>query len=402
VSHDHPVVTIPSSMPIGHRVPTIEAPAPFQVEIGEAEIADLRERLARTRWPDAETVDDWSQGLPLTYARDLCAYWEREYEMDRVARRLNAVPQFTNRDRRPRGSTSSTCARRIPRRCHWSHPWLAGLCARVPRPARAPDRPGRPRGEREDAFHVVVPSLPGYGFGGKPTATGWGVERIADTWAELMRRLGYERYVAQGGRLGRPVSIALAGRDPYHVAGLSLNYPLPPRRGAEEPTAEERADLEDLKRFRSEGMGYSTQQSTRPQTVAYGLTDSPAAQCAWIVEKFRRLVGLRRPPGELLLPGQLARQRDGLLAECDCGLLGAPLLESFGTAFAAVEEIATPTAYVAYPREIIRLSARLARTRFTDLRYYNRVERGGHFAALEVPETFLAEVRAGVRTLGVR
>jgi pimeloyl-ACP methyl ester carboxylesterase len=365
-------------------------------------VADLRERLARTRWPDAETVDDWSQGLPLAYARDLCAYWEREYEMDRVARRLNAVPQFTTEID---GLQVHFIHLRSPHPeavpLVLTHGWPGSVLEFVDLLGPLTD-PVAHGGEREDAFHVVVPSLPGYGFGGKPTATGWGVERIADTWAELMRRLGYERYVAQGGDWGAPVSIALAGRDPDHVAGLSLNYPLPPRRGAEGPTDEERADLEDLKRFRTEGMGYSTQQSTRPQTVAYGLTDSPAAQCAWIVEKFAAWSDCDGHP-------ENSFSRDSLLDNVMVYWLNATAAssarlywESFGTAFAAVEEIATPTAYVAYPREIIRLSERLARTRFTDLRYYNRVERGGHFAALEVPEIFLAEVRAGVRALGVR
>jgi len=322
--------------------------------------------------------------------------------MDRVARRLNAVPQFTTeiddlevhfihlRSAHPEA---------VP--LVLTHGWPGSVLEFLDLLGPLTD-PAAHGSEREDAFHVVVPSLPGYGFGGKPTATGWGVERIADTWAELMRRLGYERYVAQGGDWGAPVSIALAGRDPGHVVGLSLNYPLPPRRGTEDPTAEERADLEDLKRFRSEGMGYSTQQSTRPQTVAYGLTDSPAAQCAWIVEKFAAWSDCDGHP-------ENSFSRDELLDNVMVYWLNATAAssarlywESFGSAFAAVEEIATPTAYVAYPREIIRLSERLARTRFSDLRYYNRVERGGHFAALEVPEIFLTEVRAGVRALGVR
>jgi pimeloyl-ACP methyl ester carboxylesterase len=184
--------------------------------------------------------------------------------------------------------------------------------------------------------------------------------------------------VAQGGDWGAPVSIALASAIPSTSPG-SRSPTRSPRPGTPEPTAEERADLDDLKHFRAEEMGYSTQQATRPQTVAYGLTDSPAAQCAWIVEKF--------------CAGSL---------NATAGSSARLYWESFGSAFAAVGEIATPTAYVAYRREIFRLPERLARTRFTDLRSYKRVERGGHFAALEVPDIFLAEVRAGVRALGVR
>jgi epoxide hydrolase len=322
--------------------------------------------------------------------------------MDRVATRLNALPQFT-------AEIDGLAVHFIHLRSPHpeavplvlTHGWPGSVLEFVPLlgPLTDPEAHG---GERADAFHVVVPSLPGYGFGAKPTEAGWGVERIADAWAELMARLGYERYVAQGGDWGAPVSMALARRDPDHVAGLSLNYPLPPLRSADEPTEEERADLDHLKRFRVEEMGYSTEQATKPQTVAYGLTDSPAAQCTWIVEKFRAWSDCDGHP-------ENSFGRDELLDNVMVYWLNATAAssarlywESFGTAFAAVEEIATPTAYVAYPREIFRLSERLARTRFTDLRYYARPERGGHFAALEVPETFLAEVRAGVRALGVR
>jgi epoxide hydrolase len=322
--------------------------------------------------------------------------------MDRVARRLNAVPQFTTAIdgleihfihlRSPESDAVPLLL---------THGWPGSVLEFLDLLAPLSD-PAAHGGEAADAFHVIVPSLPGYGFGGKPTEPGWGVERIADAWAELMRRLGYERCVAQGGDWGSAVSIALARRHPEQVAGLSLNYPLQPRRGAADPTPEERADLADLKRFRDEGMGYSTQQATRPQTVAYGLSDSPAAQCAWIVEKFTAWSDCDGHPEnsfsrDELLDNVMVYWLNGTAAS------SARLYwESFGSAFAAVEEIATPTAYVAYPREIIRLSERLARTRFSDLRYYERTERGGHFAALEVPEIFLAQVRAGVRALDVR
>jgi epoxide hydrolase len=372
------------------------------VEIGERQVADLRERLARTRWPDPEPVADWSQGLPLAYARELCAYWEREYEMDRVERRLDAVPQFTTEID---GLEIHFIHLRSPRPeavpLVLTHGWPGSVLEFVDLlgPLTDPEAHG---GEPGDAFHVVVPSLPGYGFGAKPSEPGWGVERIADAWAELMRRLGYDRYVAQGGDWGAPVSIGLAQRDPDHLAGLSLNYPLPPRHGAEDPTEAERADLADLRAFRAQGMGYSAQQSTRPQTLAYGLTDSPAAQCAWIVEKFTAWSDCDGQP-------ENSFSRDELLDNVMVYWLNATAAssarlywESFGTAFTVTDEVAVPTAYVVYPREIIRLSERLARTRFTDLRYYNRVDRGGHFAALEVPDIFLAELRPGVRTFGVR
>jgi epoxide hydrolase len=322
--------------------------------------------------------------------------------MDRVARRLNALPQFTATiDGLEVHFIHARSAHPEAVPLILTHGWPGSVLEFVDLigPLTEPEAHG---GEPGDAFNVVIPSLPGYGFGGKPTAPGWGVDRIADAWAELMDGLGYERYVAQGGDWGSPVSIALAARHPDHVAGLSLNYTLPPLRGAEDPTAEERADLADLKRFRAEEMGYSTEQTTRPQTVSYGLTDSPAAQCAWIVEKFNAWSDCDGHPEnsfsrDRLLDNVMVYWLNGTAAS------SARLYwESFGSAFAGLEEIATPTAYVAYPREIVRLSERLARTRFTDLRYYARAERGGHFAALEVPDLFLAELRAGVRALDLR
>jgi epoxide hydrolase len=377
-------------------------PQPFTVEIDDGAIEDLRERLARTRWPDAETVGDWSQGLPLGYARELCTYWERDYDMGRVARRLNALPQFTAEIdglgvhfihlRSPEDDAMPLVL---------THGWPGSVLEFVDLVAPL-THPVAHGGEAADAFHVVIPALPGYGFGDKPTEPGWGVERIADTWAALMAGLGYERYVAQGGDWGAPVSIGLAVRDPEHCVGLSLNYPLPPTKGAPEPTAEEAADLADLKRFRIEEMGYSTQQATRPQTLAYGLVDSPAAQAAWIVEKFQAWSDCDGHPENSFARDELLDNVMVYWLNATAGSSARLYWESFGTAFAGVEEIATPTAYVAYPREIIRLSERLARSRFTDLRRYSRPEHGGHFAALEVPETFLAELRAGVRALGVR
>jgi epoxide hydrolase len=322
--------------------------------------------------------------------------------MDRVARRLNALPQFT-------AAIDGLAVHFIHLRSPHpeavplvlTHGWPGSVLEFVDLlgPLTDPEAHG---GEPADAFHVVVPSLPGYGFGGKPTAPGWGVERIADAWAELMAGLGYERYIAQGGDWGSPVSIALALRHPEAVAGLSLNYPLPPLHGAADPSEEERADLAHLKYFRAEEMGYSTQQATRPQTVAYGLTDSPAAQCAWIVEKFRAWSDCDGHPENSFSRDELLDNVMVYWLNATAGSSARLYWESFGSAFAGAGEIATPTAYVAYPREIFRLSERLARTRFTDLRHYARPERGGHFAALEVPELFLRELRSGVRALGIR
>jgi len=373
---------------------------PFRVEIPQAQLDDLRERLGRTRWPEPETVGDWSQGIPLAYVQELCRYWAEDYDWRRAEARLNAVPQFrTELD----GLGIHFLHARSPHPgalpLLLTHGWPGSVVEflDVIGPLVAPPAHG---GDAGDAFHVVCPSLPGYGFSDKPSAPGWGDAHIAAAWAQLMARLGYDRYGAQGGDWGAIVTMRLAQLDAEHLAGIHLNM----ARAAPDAlmalgnlTEREQAALDALRHYRRWEAGYSTQQATRPQTLGYGLVDSPAAQCAWIVEKFWAWTDCDGHP-------ENAVARDVLLDNVMLYWLpatGASSARLYWESFRDQEfaPIAVPTGCAVFPREIFRLSERWARTRFSDLRRFRELDRGGHFAALEQPQVFVDEVRAFFRTV---
>lgn len=368
--------------------------APFVVEISEETLADLRERLARTRWPEPETVDDWSQGIPLAYVRELCEYWQTDYDLRRVEARLNALAQFrTEIDglgihflhvRSPQDDALPLLL---------THGWPGSVVEflDVIGPLVDPVAHG---GLARDAFHVVCPSLPGYGFSDKPSRPGWGTERIAAAWAELMARLGYERYGAHGGDWGSIITMMLALGEPAHLAGIHLTMPVAPARefqGLGELTATEQAAMADYVEHRRSGTGYSKQQSTRPQTLGYGLVDSPAAQCAWVVEKFRDWTDCDGHPENVIA-------RDVLLDNVMLYWLpatGASSARLYWESFGATDlpTIDVPAGCSIFPRELFRLPRRVAERRFSDLRDWHELERGGHFAALEQPTVLVDELR---------
>ncbi|UGS35116.1 epoxide hydrolase family protein [Capillimicrobium parvum] len=373
---------------------------PFRVDIPDAQLDDLRERLARTRWPEPETVDDWSQGIPLGYVQELCAYWRDAYDWRRAEARLNAVPQFrTEID----GLGVHLLHARSPHAgalpLLMTHGWPGSVVEFLDVIGPLVDPPAH-GGDAADAFHVVAPSLPGYGFSDKPTRTGWGEEHIAAAWAQLMARLGYDRYGAQGGDWGAIVTMALAQVDAGHLAGIHLNMPRADPsalRALGELTDREQAALDALAHYRRVEAGYSIQQATRPQTLGYGLVDSPAAQCAWIVEKFFTWTDCDGHP-------ENAVARDVLLDNVMLYWLpaaGASSARLYWESFRNREfpPIDVPTGCSIFPKEIFRLSERWARTRFRDLRHFRELDRGGHFAALEQPAVFVDEVRAFFRTV---
>ena len=259
---------------------------PFTIAVDEAALDDLRDRLRRTRWPEPETVADWSQGVPLAYLRELCGYWSARYDWRAAEARLNRIPQFTAtidglrvhflHVRSPHPGATPLIM---------THGW-PGSFLEFERTLSPLTDPALYGGNPADAFHVVVPSLPGYGFSGKPARPSWDVHRIARAWAELMTRLGYDRFLAQGSDWGTSVSTSLALRHPGRLLGVHLVPPLaPPDRGAADLTDAEPAALADLDERTRSGSGYSAEQGTRPQTIGYSLTDSPAGLCAWIAEK---------------------------------------------------------------------------------------------------------------------
>jgi pimeloyl-ACP methyl ester carboxylesterase len=369
---------------------------PFKLDIPEADLTDLRDRLARTRWPEREPVDDWSQGIPLDYVQALCRYWADSYDWRKTETRLNAFPQFrTQIDdlgihflhvRSPEPDALPIVM---------THGWPGSIIEfhKVIGPLTDPVAHG---GNAADAMHIVCPSLPGYGFSDKPTRTGWGVEHIADVWAELMARLGYTRYGGQGGDWGASVTTNLALRDPTHVAGIHVNMPsFLPDRTATDLTEQELAALASLEHYRKWDSGYSTQQSTRPQTVGYGLVDSPAAQCAWIVEKFWSWTDCDGHPENVLTRDELL---DNVMLYWlpATGASSARLYwESFRTG--SRDRVTVPTGVSIFPKEIFRPSRRWAEGRYADIQYWNELDKGGHFAAFEQPELFVNEIRSFFR-----
>jgi pimeloyl-ACP methyl ester carboxylesterase len=379
---------------------------PFRVDIADSELADLRRRLRQTRWPEAETVDDWSQGVPLAYLRQLCGYWAEEYDWRATEARLNALPQFrTEIDglgihflhvRSPHPHPQA-----LP--LVMTHGWPGSILEfeKVIGPLTDPAAHG---GDPADAFHLVCPSPPGYGFSDKPARPGWGVPQIAAAWARLMARLGYQRYGAQGGDWGTSISTSLGQQDPEHVVGIHLNPPIaaPDPATFDDLTEAEQAALADLARAQEHESGYSAEQATKPQTVGYSLVDSPAGLCAWIVEKLRSWTDCDGDPGRVFTRDELL---DAVMLYWLPGT-GASSARLYWESFAQVAEwfsqstvdtVPVPTGCSIFPKEIPRPSRRWAHRRYPDIRWWNELDAGGHFAAFEQPELFVAEVRSFFR-----
>jgi pimeloyl-ACP methyl ester carboxylesterase len=371
---------------------------PFLVDVPEAALADLRERLRRARWPEPETVTDWSQGTPLGYVRELCQYWLMEYDWAAAQARLNRFPQFLTRIdgldihfvhvRSPHADATPLVM---------THGWPGSVVEfrKVIEPLTDPVAFG---GSAADAFHLVCPTLPGYGFSGKPAQPGWGVERIADAWDQLMGRLGYPRYGAQGGDWGSLVTAALGRRHPGRVLGAHLNFVVafPDPGTISDLTEREQAALAAGGRHRAQGAGYAAIQSTRPQSVGYGLVDSPAALCAWIVEKFQAWSDCDGDPGTVFTREELL---DNIMLYWLTGS-GASAARLYWESYArrGSAPVPVPAGVSIFPKEIYFPSRRWAEPLFTDLRYWNELDKGGHFAALEQPAVFVDEVRAAFRS----
>ena len=370
---------------------------PFRIDIDESQLIDLRARLRRTRWPERETVGDWSQGVPLAYLRELCRYWADDYDWRAAESRLNSLPQFrTEID----GlgihfvHVPSTKPDALP--LILTHGWPGSIVEFT-----------RVIGPLSETFHVVCPSLPGYGFSDKPSAPGWGVERIARAWAQLMARLGYRRYGAAGSDWGTSVSTSIGQQDAAHVVGIHLIPPLAPPDPAtfDDLTEQERSALAALEHASQWDSGYSHEHGTRPQTIGYSLTDSPAGLCAWIVEKFWAWTDWH----EHL---ETAVSRDDLLDNLMLYWLpgtGASSARLYWESIGQVSDIITksvgetvdvPTGCSIFPKENQRPSRRWAERRFTDIRYWNEPDKGGHFAALEQPDIFITELRTFFGKLG--
>lgn len=371
---------------------TVSTSTAFDLTITDEQIEDLRRRLAATRWPEPETVDDWSQGIPLDYVRELAEYWATRYDMQRVADRLNAFPQsMTEVDGveihhlHVRSENPDAAAIIL------SHGWPGSVVEflNVIEPL-------------SQEFHLVIPSLPGYGWSDKPAGPGTGVERIAELWDGLMKQLGYNEYYAQGGDWGGIITTALGQQQPAGLLGIHVNFAIcNPEALATftEPTEEENAQLGLIPAYLQNEAGYSTEQSTKPQTIGYALADSPVGQLAWITEKFHAWTDNQGHPEDSV-------SRDEILDNVmvywltNTAASSARLYwESFAGAMQRFDDVGAPASYSAFPKDLFVFSERWTRTRYTDLRYYSAPARGGHFAALEEPELFVAELQSGIAAL---
>ncbi|MFF9150532.1 epoxide hydrolase family protein [Streptomyces sp. NPDC014861] len=366
---------------------------PFRVAVTDAQLADLDSRLARTRWPDRETVDDWSQGMPLGYAQELCASWKDAYDWRATEARLNRIPQYrTEID----GLGIHFLHARSPHPeavpLLLTHGWPGSVVEflDVIRPLTEPDDPA-------DAFHVVCPSLPGFGFSDRPASHGWTAERTATAWHTLMERLGYGRYAAHGVDWGSFITTIMGEQDRGALLGIHVAMPFarPPQ---EQVELDERdlAGLARMKAFKEQEGGYSVIQTTRPQTLGYGLTDSPAGQLAWMAEKYW---AWSDHDGDL----EKAIPRDRLLDAVSVAWFAGTAASSARIYWEsqnrmALGEVPVPAAVANYPKDG-RMPRPWIEGRFTDLRSWKEYDTGGHFPALEDPERLVTDLRDFFRDL---
>jgi pimeloyl-ACP methyl ester carboxylesterase len=390
---------------------------PFEVHVPEAALVDLRQRIAATRWPDKETVADPTQGVQLARLQELVGYWGSNYDWRKVEAKLNALPQFTTsidgvdihfihvRSRHPNALAVII-----------THGWPGSVIEQLKLIGPLAD-PTAHGGNPEDAFDIVLPSVPGYGFSGKPTAAGWDPDHIARAWAQLMQRLGYTRYVAQGGDWGSPISSAMARQSAAGLLGIHVNLPatVPPEvaaalGGAPLPPSlseKERAVVQALMTNAKNGnSAYFTMMTARPQTVGYAATDSPAGLAAWV------LVHPGFKDWEFGANPAQAPTKDEVLDNITLYWLtntaasAARLYWENGARGSVIvaaaqktDEIALPVAITVFPEDVYRAPETWARRAYRNLTYYHEVDKGGHFAAWEQPELFSAELRAAFKPL---
>jgi epoxide hydrolase len=378
---------------------------PFRIDMPQADLDDLRDRLARTRWPDELPDVGWAYGVPLGYLKGLAEYWRTSYDWRKHEATLNEYPQFTTMID---GANVHFLHVRSPEPdampLIMTHGWPGSIVEFLYIIGPLSD-PGAHGGDRADAFHLVIPSIPGFGFSGPTRDTGWATSRIAKAWAELMSRLGYERYGAQGGDWGAFISPELGRVDPGHVVGIHVNaatigfIPLGPLDPDERATLTdaEKARVERLNTFRTGMSGYLQIQATRPQTLAYGLTDSPVGQLAWIVEKFKEWTN-----SSAELPDD-AIDRDHLLTNVmlywltrTAGSSARLYYENMHTGSWGQQPSTTPTGVAVFAEDV---AIRRYGERGNNIVHWSEFDRGGHFAAMEAPDLLVGDVREFVRPL---
>jgi pimeloyl-ACP methyl ester carboxylesterase len=383
----------------------------FRVGIADAQIDDLRRRIAATRWPSKELVDDRSQGVQLATIQEVARYWAEDYDFGRIEARLNALPQFTTEidgveihflHVRSRHEDAMPLI--------MTHGWPGSVMELLDTvgPLTDPTAHGT---AAEDAFHLVVPSVPGYGFSSEPTEVGWGPGRVARAWADLMQRLGYTHYVAQGGDVGAVITDAMGRQPPEGLLGIHLNVLIAGLEDLPAESEQERAAHDALTTFLTDGFGYFSEQTTRPQTIGYALLDSPVALAAWMLDhdtdsyyKISRAFLDGEPAGNLT--------RDNIVDNITLywltgtGASAARWYREVGRAQAAAlasgqapPEVSAPVGFTTFPGEVWAAPRSWVEKVYPNLTYFNEVDRGGHFAAWEEPELFTTEVRAAFKSL---
>jgi pimeloyl-ACP methyl ester carboxylesterase len=400
---------LPTELDTGAEDSTIR---PFHIDIPEDELADLRRRIAATRWPRKELVADRSQGVQLGPLQELARYWAADYDWRDAEAKLNALPQFTTEIDGVEIHfihVRSQHENALP--LVMTHGWPGSVIELLEAIGPLTD-PTAHGGDAEDAFHLVLPSLPGYGFSGEPAELGWNVGRVARAWAELMYRLGYTRYVAQGGDVGAAVTDAMGRQAPEGLLGIHMNLLVTVLAGPQPAESEqERAAADQLATFRESGFGYFLEMATRPQTIGYALLDSPVALAAWLLDhdtdsyyKISRAFVDGEPVGNLT--------RESIVDNITLYWLtgtGASAARSYwedGQALAAAAasgqappEVSIPTGFTTFPGEIWRSPRSWVENSYPNVTHFNEVDRGGHFAAWEEPELFSEEVRAAFKSL---
>lgn len=372
---------------------------PFTVAIPDSEIDDLKLRLARTRWPDRETVTDWSQGVRRENAEALIGYWEREYDWRRFESELNRFPQFLTRidgvdihfihvrSRNPKAMPLIL-----------THGWPGSIVEflKLIGPLTDPVAFG---GDAEDSFDVVVPSLPGFGFSGKPTETGWNVTRIATVWVELMRRLGYEKWAAHGGDWGSVVTTVLGAMRPDGLLGIHLNSPYAfPEQIPETLSPEERRAVDGLALYAGELGGANHLQGTKPETIGIALADSPAGQAAWIYDKFQSKTDNHGLAEDTLTTDEILDAISTYWFTNSAASSARIYWENKGSSMAG-PKLSLPVAVTVFPADIPRLPRSWIDDTYRELIHYGEADKGGHFAAFEQPEIMVSEIRTGLRSL---
>jgi epoxide hydrolase len=368
---------------------TDEEIRPFRIEVSQEVLDDLADRLARTRWPSEIPGVAWTRGVPLAYLRELAEYWRTSYDWRKHEAVLNEQPQFTTTID---GANVHFLHIRSPEQdalpMVLTHGWPGSIVEfhKVIEPLTAA------------GFHVVCPSLPGYGFSGKPSGTGWGVEKIAEAWETLMVRLGYDRYGAQGGDWGSVVTTQI-GRNRGHCVAIHTNMPIsrPPAEAMADSTDEEKQALARIAEHRKWGTGYSKQQSTRPQTLGYGLVDSPVGQMAWIVEKFWAWMDCDGHPENVLSRDELLDNVMLYWVTASAASSARLYWENFNSVRSA-DPVELPTGIAAFPKEILASSRRWCEAGY-NITHWTTMPRGGHFAAFEQPELFVEDVRTFFATV---